>query len=115
VRSSRTVLRWLVLALVVAACGSAEGDIPPGQQAVPCGAAGKQIDTRQFIGQREKDAVELGRRHGCHVLVEMRDGVTVAPGLPTHPLTIGVTIRDGYVDRLCLVHNTDGRCAPSLG
>jgi hypothetical protein len=109
------VAQWLVLALLVAACGSGEGDIPPGQQAVPCGVVGDQIDTRQFLGQREKDAVELGRRHGCHVLVELRDGITVAPGLPTRPNTMGVTTRDGYVDRLCLIHSADGRCVPSRG
>jgi hypothetical protein len=109
-------MRWCsLLALLLAACGSAEGDIPPGQQAVPCGAAGNQIDTRQLIGQTEKDAVELGRRHACHVLVEMRDGTTVAPGELTHPNTIGVTIRDGYVDRLCLTHTAGNRCVPSLG
>jgi hypothetical protein len=77
--------------------------------------AGNHIDTRQLLGQSEKDAVELDRRHACHVLVEMRDGTTVAAGEPTDPDTIGVTIRHGYVDRLCLIHASGDRCVPSRG
>jgi hypothetical protein len=109
--------RWLVAALLITACGgTVEGDIPPGQQAVPCGTAGNQIDTRQLLGLPEKEAVEFGRRHGCHVRVETRDGKLVATGAAPDPRpTIGVTIRGGHVDRLCLIHAPGDRCVPSLG
>jgi hypothetical protein len=107
------------VALTLTACSFAEkpdpGDVP-GRYAIPCGTAGNRIDTRQFLGLSEHEAVELGRRHGCTVHVEVRDGKVVAPDDRDRPYTrVGVTIRDGYVDRLCLVPQSNGGCSPSFG
>jgi hypothetical protein len=110
-------MQTLLVALSLSACDSS-GVPPPseGRYAFRCGAAGMTIDTRQLIGLLEQEAVEFGRRHGCTVRVRVRDGRVVATADRDHPFTtIAVTIRDGYVDRLCLFPQADGTCVPSLG
>jgi hypothetical protein len=106
----------LLVALSLAACASSGEPPIEGQYAVQCGSAGNRIDTRQLIGRPEQEAVEFGRRHGCTVRVEVRDGRVMATSDRDHPFTtIGVTIRDGYVDRLCIFQRRDGTCRPTLG
>jgi hypothetical protein len=112
-------LEALLAAFSLAACTTAQkpdpGDVP-GRYAIPCGTAGSRIDTRQLLGLPEQEAVELGRQHGCTVRVEVRDGKVVAlDDRDRHYTTIGVTIRHGYVDRLCLWPQDNGQCSPSLG
>jgi hypothetical protein len=102
----------LLAALSVAACGT------PGEEsshARPCGTAGDRIDARELLDVPEQDAIELGRRHGCAVHVEVRDGKVVAPADRSAPpnTTIGVTVRDGYVDRLCV--HIERSCRPTRG
>lgn len=120
-RTSVVLLIGVLLSPAAVGCGSLTGEVPDGQRAVRCGVADDPIDTRTLIGLREREAVELARRHGCSVRVEIRDGVDQALGRDPPdrslalPKSIGVTIRRGYVDRLCVAADKDGRCKPSLG
>jgi hypothetical protein len=100
----------LLVALSFAACDA--GEEREDRYAVQCGSAGNRIDTRQLLDLREEEAVEVGRRHGCTVRVEVRDGRTVVSDDRGYK-TIGVAIRDGYVIGLCFIsHQSDGKCSP---
>jgi hypothetical protein len=105
-------LPWLLVALPVAAGG------PPREVSShpsPSGAAGYRIYAREQLDVPEQDAVDLGRRHGCAVHVEVRDGKVVAPVDRSAPpnTAVGVTVRDGYVDRLCV--HIERSCRPTRG
>jgi len=108
------LVQALFVVLWFAACDSFTGHPEPrmADWEVPCGASGNVIDARQLIGLREDEAVEVGRRHGCAVRVEVRDGRVVANGDLRHPRTaVGVIVRDAGVVGLCY-RTPEGACGP---
>jgi hypothetical protein len=102
VSRSRSLL--LLLAVSLAACDSFTGHPEPREADadVPCGAAGETVDARQLIGLSVDEAAEVGRRHGCVVRVEVRDGRVVANRDVEHLRTsVGVIVEDAHVAGLC--------------
>jgi hypothetical protein len=99
------------MALSFQACNAGEHE---GRYLARCGSAGKTIDTRQLLDLPEQEAVDVGRRHGCTVRVEVRDGRRWQSADRGYN-TVGVAVRRGYLIGLCLEHQSDGKCSPIRG
>jgi hypothetical protein len=104
------------MVLSSAGCDSFTGHPEPREANadVPCGVSGKTIDARRLVRLSEREAIEVGRRHGCVVRVEVRNDQVVANGdLKRHRTVVGVIVDDAHIEGLCY-RTPEGACRSLL-